>query len=269
MLGAFALTEPQAGSDAGATRTTAQLDGDDWVINGTKVFITNAGTPLSAFVIVAAVTGRRPDGRSEISTLLVPQHTPGYQLAPPYQKLGWRASDTRELTFNDCRVPRENLVGERGAGLRQFLELLDGGRIGIAAMSLGLAQTCIDRSLAYAHTRQQFGRPIFEFEAVQFALADLQTQVDLARLMTYKAATLRDAGRPHTREAAMAKLVASETAVRAAEQAIQIHGGWGFMAENPVTRYYRDAKILTIGEGTSEVQRMVIARAMARERGLR
>lgn len=264
MLGAFALTEPGAGSDAGATQTRALLDGDDWIINGTKVFITNAGTDISGFAIVAAVTGRRQDGSNELSTILVPRGTLGFAPAPPYRKLGWHASDTRELRFEDCRVPRANIVGERGAGFRQFLYLLDGGRIGIAAMGCGLTQGCLDLSLTYALERKQFGAPIFDNQAVQFALADLETAVEMARLMTYKAACLRDAGLPHTREAAMAKLFASETAVRAAEQGVQVHGGWGFMHDNPISRFYRDSKILTIGEGTSEVQRMVIARQMAK-----
>src|SRR5262249_4669847 len=208
-----------------------------------KVFITNAGTDISGFAIVAAATGERPDGAKEISTILVPRGTPGYSQSPPYRKLGWHASDTRQLPFEDCRVPRSSPGGQRGAAHRQFLDLLDGGRVGIAAMGCGLAQACIDLSLEYAHERRQFGQPIFEFEAVQFALAELETRVELVRLMTYKAATLRDAGLPHTKEAAMAKLFASETAGRAAGQGVQVHGGWGLMHANPITRHYPHPKI--------------------------
>ncbi|MFH1486227.1 MAG: acyl-CoA dehydrogenase family protein, partial [Chloroflexota bacterium] len=225
-----------------------------------KCFITNAGTEMSGFVIVAAVTGQRPNGKKEISNIIVPKNTPGYTQDRPYLKLGHRASDTRPLFFTDCRVPEKNLLGERGAGLRQFLETLDGGRIAIAAMGVGLIQACLDLSTAYAKGRIQFGRPIFDFQAVQFKLADMAVNLEMARLMCYKAAMLKDAGRRCTKEAAIAKLFASEAAVRAAEDGVQIHGGYGYTQECPLSRYYRDAKLLTIGEGTSEVQRLVIAR---------
>jgi butyryl-CoA dehydrogenase len=260
ILGAFGLTEPGAGSDAGATATTAILQDDRWIINGTKCFITNAGTEISGFVTITAVTGQRADGKKEISNIIVPRGTPGYTQSPPYKKLGLRASDTRELSFVDCAVPRGNLLGERGAGLRQFLQTLDEGRIGIAALGVGLAQGCLDLSLSYARERIQFGQPLFEFQAIQFKLADIAVNVELARLISYKAAALKDAGKPHTKESAMAKLFSSEIAVRAAEEAVQIHGGYGYMDDCPASRYYRDAKLLTIGEGTSEIQRLVIAR---------
>ncbi|MGH2389054.1 MAG: acyl-CoA dehydrogenase family protein [Chloroflexota bacterium] len=261
-LWGFGLTEPEAGSDAGATRTRAELRAGHWVINGAKCFITNSGTRITAGVTVAAVTGKRPDGKSEISTLIVPSATPGFHVEPPYNKMGWRASDTHGLTFTDCAVPEENLLGTRGAGYKQFLEVLDGGRISVAALSVGLAQACLDASLAYAQQRRQFGQPIGKFQAIQFKLADMATEIELARLMTYKAAWLKDQKRDFSRVAGMAKLFASETSKRAADQAVQIHGGYGFMDEYAVSRYYRDCKINEIGEGTSEVQRLVIARQL-------
>jgi short/branched chain acyl-CoA dehydrogenase len=261
-LWGFGLTEPEAGSDAGATRTRAELHNGCWVINGAKCFITNSGTRITAGVTVAAVTGKRPDGKSEISTIIVPSSTPGFYVEPPYNKMGWRASDTHGLTFTDCAVPEENLLGTRGGGYKQFLEVLDGGRISVAALSVGLAQACLDASLAYAKQRRQFGRPIGKFQAIQFKIADMATEIELARLMTYKAAWLKDQKRDFSRMAGMAKLFASETSKRAADQAVQIHGGYGFMDEYPVSRYYRDCKINEIGEGTSEVQRLVIARQL-------
>jgi butyryl-CoA dehydrogenase len=264
MLGAFALTEPEAGSDAGATRTRAVLDGDRWVINGRKVFITNSGTPITGFILATVTTGEQ-DGRREISNIIVPRDAPGLQVGPPYRKLGWRASDTREVVFENCIVPAENLLGQRGAGFKQALITLDGGRIGIAAMSVGLAQACLEASLSYAQSRRQFGRPIYDFQAVQFKLVDLAVGLEAARLLTYRAAHLKDRGEPYTTAAAMAKLFASELAVRAAEEAVQIHGGLGFMEDGPVARLYRDAKILTIGEGTSEIQRLVIGRRLPAE----
>ncbi|MBI2865537.1 MAG: acyl-CoA dehydrogenase family protein [Chloroflexi bacterium] len=260
-LGAFGLTEPGAGSDAGATATTARLDGDEWVIDGTKCFITNAGTDISGFVTITVVTGWQ-DGKKQISSIVVPGGTSGYTQGPPYSKLGWRASDTRELVFTGCRVPKENILGQPGSGFRQFLAVLDGGRVSISGLGIGLAQGALDMSLAYAKERVQFGQTIASFQAIQFKLADMATEIELARLITYKAATLKDRGKPFSKEAAMAKLFSSETAVRAAEQAVQIHGGSGYMNEHPASRFYRDAKILTIGEGTSEVQRLVIARLL-------
>jgi len=261
-LWGFGLTEPEAGSDAGATRTRAELRSGCWVINGAKCFITNSGTRITAGVTVAAVTGKRPDGKSEISTIIVPSSTPGFHVEPPYNKMGWRASDTHGLTFTDCAVPEENLLGTRGGGYKQFLEVLDGGRISVAALSVGLAQACLDASLAYAKQRRQFGQAIGKFQAIQFKIADMATEIELARLMTYKAAWLKDQKRDFSRTAGMAKLFASETSKRAADQAVQIHGGYGFMDEYPVSRYYRDCKINEIGEGTSEVQRLVIARQL-------
>jgi butyryl-CoA dehydrogenase len=232
------------------------------VINGSKAFITNSGTRITGGVTVAAVTGRRADGRSEISTIVVPSGTPGFVVEPPYNKLGWRASDTHGLTFRDCAVPEDNLLGQRGSGFKQFLEILDGGRISVAALSVGLAQACYDASHKYALERRQFGQPIGKFQAIQFKLADMATDIELARLMTYKAAWLKDQGRDFGKEAGMAKLFASEACTRAANQAVQIHGGYGFMEDFPVARYYRDCKINEIGEGTSEVQRLVIARLL-------
>jgi alkylation response protein AidB-like acyl-CoA dehydrogenase len=260
-LGALAGTEPDAGSDVQGIRTTARLDGEEWRLNGTKAFITNAGTPLSAFVVTTAVTDQG-NGRREISMLLVPNGTPGYQLGAPYHKLGWHASDTRELVFEDCRVPADALVGPRGAGARQFLQVLDGGRIGVAALAVGLAQGALDLAVDYARQRHAFGEPIARKQAIQFQLADLATEIDAARLLTYRAAALRDGGRPFGQAAAKAKLFASELAVRAANTSLQVHGGYGYMEEAPIARFYRDAKILTIGEGTSEIQRLVIARGL-------
>jgi alkylation response protein AidB-like acyl-CoA dehydrogenase len=254
-LAAFGLTEPDAGSDAGATRTRAELRDGEWVINGSKMFITNAGTDISACVTITALTGD-----SEVSNIIVPNGSPGYEIAPPMQKLGWRASDTRELSFRDVRVPKGNLLGPRGKGFQQFLEILDGGRISVAAMGVGLAQGAYDLAARYAKERQQFGQPIAQFQAVQFALADMATEIEAGRSMVYKAAWLKDQERPFSKEAAMAKLFTGELSNRAANAALQIHGGYGFMDEFPISRLYRDQKILEIGEGTNEVQRMVIAK---------
>ncbi len=259
-LGAFGLTEPGAGSDAANTQTKAELVGGEWVINGTKCFITSAGTEMSGVVTVTAVTGVRPNGKKEISTICVPKGTPGYNIAPKYKKMGWHASDTRELNFDDCRVPEANLVGKRGEGFSQFMNLLDGGRIAIAALAVGTAQGAYEESVNYAKERVQFGQPLAKFQAIQFKLADMATHIELARTLTYKAAAMRDGGVPHTKEAAMAKLFASEMCMQTTTQAVQIFGGYGYMDEYPVSRFFRDAKILEIGEGTSEVQRMVIAR---------
>jgi alkylation response protein AidB-like acyl-CoA dehydrogenase len=260
-LAAFGLTEPEAGSDAGNTRTRARLDGGEWTIDGAKQFITNAGTEISGLVTITAVTGGN-DGEREISNLIVPNGTPGFEVGEPYEKMGWHASDTRPLSFNLCRVPEENLLGERGAGLRQFLQILDIGRIGVAAMGVGLAQGALDQSLAYARERHAFGQPIARFQAIGGRLADMSTEIEAARLLTYKAALLKDAGRPFALAAAQAKLKSGLVAVDVADQAVQIHGGYGYIEEYPVCRFYRDAKILTIGEGTDEIQRLVIARAL-------
>jgi alkylation response protein AidB-like acyl-CoA dehydrogenase len=257
VLGAFGLTEPEAGSDAGNVRTRARLEDDEWVIDGAKQFITNAGTDISGVVCITARTGE-----AEISNLIVANGTPGYEQAEPYRKMGWNASDTRPLTFTDCRVPQENLLGERGSGFRQFLHVLDIGRIGVAAMGVGLAQGALDEALAYAKERRAFGRPISKFQAIQAKLADLATEIAAARLLTYHAAWLKDQNQPFGLIAAQAKLKTGRLAVRATEEAVQIHGGYGFIEEYPVCRFYRDAKILTIGEGTDEVQQMVIARAL-------
>jgi short/branched chain acyl-CoA dehydrogenase len=256
-LGAFGLTEPEAGSDAGNTRTRARLEDGEWVIDGAKQFITNAGTDISGHVAITARTGE-----GEISNIIVPKGTPGYEQGEPYRKMGWNASDTRPLTFTECRVPESNLLGPRGAGFRQFLHILDIGRIGVAAMGVGLAQGALDQALAYAKERRAFGRPISKFQAIQSKLADMATEIEAARLLTYKAAFLKDQGRNFTVTAAQAKLKTGRLAVRATEEAVQIHGGYGFIEEYPVCRFYRDAKILTIGEGTDEVQQMVIARAL-------
>ena len=261
-LGALAGTEPGAGSDVTGISTTARLQDGQWRLNGTKAFITNAGTALSAFVVTTTITGRRADGRPEISMLLVPNGTPGYELGEPYHKLGWHASDTRELVFDDCVVPEDHLVGPRGAGARQFLGVLDSGRIGVAALAVGLAQGALDMAIEYARERHAFGEPIARKQAVQFPLADVATEIEAARLLVYRAATLRDQGQPFAQAAAMAKLFASELAVRAADVSLQVHGGYGYMEEAPIARFYRDAKILTIGEGTSEIQRLVIARGL-------
>jgi short-chain 2-methylacyl-CoA dehydrogenase len=254
-LAAFGLTEPGAGSDAAATRTRAELRDGEWVINGSKIFITNAGTDISACVAITALTGE-----DEISNLIVPNGTPGYEISPPMRKLGWRASDTRELSFKDARVPEGNLLGERGKGFHQFLEILDGGRISVAAMGTGLAQGAYDLALKYAREREQFGKPIAEFQAVQFKLADMATEIEAGRNLVYKAAWLKDQERPFAQDAAMAKLYTGELAHRVANDSLQIHGGYGFMEESAISRLYRDQKILEIGEGTNEVQRMVIAR---------
>jgi len=256
-LGAFGLTEPEAGSDAGNVRTRARLDGGEWVIDGAKQFITNAGTEISGLVTITARTGE-----NEISNLLVANGTPGYAQGEPYRKMGWNASDTRPLTFDGARVGEDCLLGPRGNGFRQFLQVLDIGRIGVAAMGVGLAQGALDQALAYAKQRQAFGRPIASFQAIQGKLADMATEIEAARLLTYKAARLKDAGRDFTLTAAQAKLKTGRLAVRCAEEAVQIHGGYGYIEEYPVCRFYRDAKILTIGEGTDEVQQMVIARAL-------
>jgi alkylation response protein AidB-like acyl-CoA dehydrogenase len=254
-LAAFGLTEPDAGSDAGASRTRADLADGEWTINGSKIFITNAGTDITACVSITAVTGE-----GEISNLIVPNGTPGYEISPPMQKLGWRASDTRELSFRDCRVPEGNLLGPRGEGFRQFLEILDGGRISVAAMGLGLAQGAYDLAKRYATERKQFGKPISKFQAVQFKLADMATEIEAARALVYRAAWLKDNGRDFKQAAAMAKLYTGELAHRVANDSLQIHGGYGFMDEFAISRLYRDQKILEIGEGTNEVQRMVIAK---------
>ncbi len=260
MLGAFGLTEPGGGSDAGSTLTTAKLDGGEWVINGSKAFITNSGTDITGLVTITAVTGERDDGRKEVSAIIVPSNTPGFEVGKSYRKLGWHASDTHELSFADCRVPEENLLGEQGKGFANFLRTLDDGRIAIAALGVGLAQGCLDESVKYANERQAFGRPIGAFQGLQFKIADIKVMVETARLATYKAAWLRDEGRPYKAEASLAKLYSSEIAVTCAREAVQIHGGYGFMEEYPVARYYRDSKVLEIGEGTSEVQRILIAR---------
>ncbi len=259
MLGAFGLTEPGAGSDARGTQTTAVLDGDEWVINGTKAFITNSGTDITGLVTVTAVTGER-DGRKEISSILVPSGTPGLSIAPSYKKVGWDASDTHEVNLVDVRVPAGNLVGERGRGYAQFLSILDEGRIAIAALATGLAQGCVDESVKYAHEREAFGRPIGSNQGLQFMISDMQMRAHLSRLVWRDAAGRMERGEPFKEEAAIAKLYTSEAAMDNARAATQVHGGYGFMLEYPVGRFYRDAKILEIGEGTSEVQRMLIAR---------
>jgi alkylation response protein AidB-like acyl-CoA dehydrogenase len=260
-LAGFGLTEPGGGSDAGATRTTAVLDGDEWVINGSKSFITNSGTDITSAVTVTAVTGTQ-DGRKAISAILVPAGTPGFTVAPKYSKVGWNASDTRELAFDDCRVPASNLVGERGKGYSQFLRILDEGRIALAAVSVGLAQGCVDECLRYTREREAFGHTIGTYQVIQFKMADMEARVHTARLAYYHAASKMLRNEPFKKESAIAKLVASNAAMDNAREATQIFGGYGFMNEFPVGRFYRDAKILEIGEGTSEVQRMLIARAI-------
>jgi len=256
-LAGFGLTEPDAGSDAGATRTRAVLDGDEWVINGAKAFITNSGTDITSLVTITARTG--PD---EISAIIIPSGTPGFIVEPAYRKMGWHASDTHGLRFEDCRVPAENLLGERGQGFRQFLATLDDGRIAIAAMAVGVLQACLDDSVQYAKDRVAFGKPIGSYQGVAFKCADLEVMTEAARLLTYRAAWLKDQGRPFKQAAAVAKLYATEAAVTATREATQIFGGAGFMDETPVARQYRDAKILEIGEGTSEIQRLVISRGL-------
>ncbi len=264
-LWAFGLTEPNAGTDAGGTETTAELRDGQWIINGEKKWITNSGTDITAGVTVMARTGARPDGRPELSAIIVPQETPGYRRGPAYEKLGWRASDQHPLHFADCRVPESHLLGARGQGFRQFLQTLDAGRVAVGALSVGLAQACFDEALARAKTRRQFGKAIGEFQAIGFKLADMATEIELARTMVLKAAWLRDRGRPYSREASMAKVFASETAKRAADQAVQIHGGEGFMERSAVARYWRQVKINEIGEGTSEINRQIIARSLLNE----
>jgi short-chain 2-methylacyl-CoA dehydrogenase len=261
-LGAFGLTEPGGGSDAGATRTTARLDGDEWVINGSKAFITNSGTDITSVVTVTAITGSGEGDRKEISAIMVPAGTPGFRVSKKYSKVGWSASDTRELFFDDCRVPAANLLGERGRGYAQFLSILDEGRVAIAALSVGLAQGCVDESVRYAREREAFGSPIGRYQAIQFKIADMEARAHTARLAYYGAASKMLRGEPFKKEAAIAKLVASNAAMDNSRDATQIFGGYGFMNEYPVARFYRDAKILEIGEGTSEVQRMLIARQL-------
>ena len=261
-LGGFGLTEPGGGSDAGATRTTAKLDGDEWVINGSKSFITNSGTDITRLVTVTAVTGRKSDGGKEISTIIVPSGTPGFTVEPKYSKVGWNASDTHGLSFSDCRVPRENLLGEHGRGYAQFLSILDEGRVAIAALSVGLAQGCVDECLRYVREREAFGHQIGAYQAIQFKIADMEVRTHSARLAYYAAAAKMLRGQPFKKEASIAKLLSSNAAMDNSRDATQIFGGYGFMNEFPVGRFYRDAKILEIGEGTSEIQRMLIAREL-------
>jgi short-chain 2-methylacyl-CoA dehydrogenase len=266
-LWAFGLTEENAGTDAGGTETTAELDGGHWVINGSKKWITNGGTDITAGVTAIARTGRRENGKPELTAIIVPQETPGFARGPGYEKLGWRASDQRQLHFEDCRVPEENTLGERGRGLAQFLQTLDAGRVAVGALSVGLAQACLDAALSRARERRQFGRSISEFQAIQFKLADMAMEVEIARNMVLKAAWMKDLGRPFGREASMAKVFASETAKRAADQAVQIWGGEGFMEGSAVARYWRQVKINEIGEGTSEINRQIIARSLLKDEG--
>ncbi len=261
-LAGFGLTEPGAGSDAGATATTARDDGDSWIINGGKQFITNSGTDFTSLVTVTAVTGVKENGKKEISTIIVPSGTPGFTAEPAYNKVGWNASDTHPLTFTDVRVPKENLLGERGRGYANFLSILDEGRIAIAALATGAAQGCVDESVKYAKERQSFGKPIGEYQSVSFAIARMEARAHVARTAYYDAAAKMLAGKPFKKEASIAKLVASEAAMDNARVATQIHGGYGFMNEYPVARHYRDSKILEIGEGTTEVQLMLIAREL-------
>ena len=263
-LAGFGLTEPEAGSDAGATRTKAELVDGQWVINGSKAFITNSGSTITSCVTVTARTGA-VDGKPEISAIIVPSGTPGFDVQPAYDKLGWHASDTHGLDFADCRVPEASLLGARGAGFKQFLAILDDGRIAISALAVGLAQACLEESVRYAKQRTTFGKPIGSRQAIAFAISDLAVGVEAARGLTYKAAAMKDAGRPSAQvkqAAAIAKLYATEAAVSATRVATQVFGGYGFIEEYPVARFYRDAKILEVGEGTSEVQRMVIARGL-------
>lgn len=260
-LAGFGLTEPGGGSDAGATKTSARVENGEWVINGSKSFITNSGTPITSFVTVTAVTAQT-NGRKEISAIIVPNGTPGYEVGKPYRKMGWWHSDTHELSFNDCRVPEENLLGDRGRGFANFLKILDDGRIAIAALAVGLAQGCVDECVKYANERTAFGKAIGSFQALQFKIADMATKTELARQAYYRAAWLAEQGRPYKKEAAMAKLFASETAVDVARDAVQVHGGYGYIEEFPVCRHFRDSKILEIGEGTSEVMRILIAREL-------
>ena len=260
-LAAFGLTEPEAGSDAGNVRTTARLEDGEWVVNGAKQFITNSGTDITGCVTITAVTGDS-NGRKEVSNIIVPNGTPGYEIGEGYRKMGWNASDTRPLSFDDARVPEANLLGPRGDGFKQFLHILDGGRIGVAAMGVGMAQGALDEALKYAKERRAFGQPISKFQAIQAKIADISSEIEAARLLTYKAAIQKERGESFTLTAAQAKLKTGRLAVRACEEAVQIHGGYGYIEEYPVCRFYRDAKILTIGEGTDEVQQMVIARQL-------
>jgi len=260
-LASFGLTEPEAGSDAGNVRTAARLEDGEWVVNGAKQFITNSGTEISGCVSITAVTGEE-NGRKEVSNLIVPNGTPGYEIGEAYRKMGWNASDTRPLSFEDCRLPESALLGRRGDGFKNFLHILDGGRIGVAAMGVGLAQGALDEAISYAKERQAFGKSISKFQAIQAKIADLSAQIEAARLLTWRAALEKDAGQSFTLTAAQAKLITGRLAVKATEEAVQIHGGYGFIEEYPVCRFYRDAKILTIGEGTDEVQQMVIARQL-------
>jgi alkylation response protein AidB-like acyl-CoA dehydrogenase len=259
-LGAFALTEPGGGSDARAIRTTARLDGDDWVIDGTKAFITNSGTPITSAILVAAVDAGIGEGA--VSTIVVPSGTPGLTVGAAYRKIGWRASDTHEVSFDRCRVSADHLLGERGRGYAQFLEALADGRVAIGALSVGLARGCLEESVKYAGERQAFGKPIGSFEALQFKIADMKVAVETARLAVLNAAWRRDRGKPFATEASVAKLYASEVATTCAREAVQVHGAYGYVEEFPVARFYRDAKVLEIGEGTNEIQRLLIARAL-------
>jgi alkylation response protein AidB-like acyl-CoA dehydrogenase len=265
-LAAFGLTEPEAGSDAGGTKTTARLDGGEWVLNGSKSFITNSGTPITSFVTATAITATT-NGQKEISAIIVPSGTPGFEVGKSYRKMGWWHSDTHELSFNDVRVPEENLLGDRGEGFRNFLKILDDGRIAIAALAVGLAQGCLDESIKYAHDRKAFGKSIGSFQGLQFMIADMATKTALARQAYYRAAWLAEVGRPYKKEAAMAKLYASKIAVDVARDAVQVHGGYGYIEEFPVCRHFRDSKILEIGEGTSEVMRILIARELGLPEG--
>jgi len=260
-LAAFGLTEPEAGSDAGGTKTTAKLADGEWVVNGSKSFITNSGTSITSFVTATAITGTE-GGQKEISAIIIPSGTPGFEVGKSYRKMGWWHSDTHELSFRDVRVPQENLLGDRGEGFRNFLKILDDGRIAIAALAVGLAQGCVDESIKYAHDRRAFGKQIGAFQGIQFKIADMATKTDLARQSYYRAAWLKEIGRPYKKEAAMAKLYASQIAVDVAREAVQIHGGYGYIEEFPVCRHFRDSKILEIGEGTSEVMRILIAREL-------
>jgi butyryl-CoA dehydrogenase len=262
MLWGFGLTEPNAGSDAGNCETKAELREGRWLVNGTKAFITNSGTDISGGTTITAVTGRRGDGRSEISNLIVPQDTPGFARSKKYRKMGWRASDTRELSFVDASIPQENVLGQRGEGLRQFLTVLDGGRISVAALSVGLAMGAYDEASAYAKERRAFGQPISKFQAIAFKLVDMLCEIEHAKLMVLRAAWEKDNGRDYVRTASFAKLYAAELSHRAVNESVQIHGGYGFMDEYPISRMYRDQKINEIGEGTNEVQRVVLARLM-------
>jgi alkylation response protein AidB-like acyl-CoA dehydrogenase len=261
-LAGFGLTEPGAGSDAGATVTSAKRDGDEWVINGAKQFITNSGTDITSLVTVTAVTGRKDDGRKEISTIIVPAGTPGFTAEPSYNKVGWNASDTHPLSFSDVRVPVGNMLGKQGRGYANFLSILDEGRIAIAALATGVAQGCVDESVKYAKDRRSFGKPIGQYQSISFAIARMEARAHVARTAYYDAAAKMLAGKPFKKEASIAKMISSEAAMDNARMATQIHGGYGFMNEYPVARHYRDSKILEIGEGTTEVQLMLIAREL-------